>query len=61
MVLGKGSTTVPLTTADVQQLLAAADEELLVGAGLDPWQARPGDYSRWDAHGPDTPYVSPAV
>ena len=36
MVLGKGSTTIPLTTADVQQLLAAADEELLVGAGLDP-------------------------
>src|SRR5947208_12004852 len=36
MVLGKGSTTATLTTEDVQQLLASADEELLLGAGLDP-------------------------
>ncbi|HVB20731.1 MAG TPA: lactate racemase domain-containing protein [Ktedonobacteraceae bacterium] len=36
MVLGKGSTTATLTTEDIQQLLATADEELLVGAGLDP-------------------------
>lgn len=34
MVLGKGSTTATLTTEDVQQLLASADEQLLVGAGL---------------------------
>jgi lactate racemase len=36
MVLGKGSTTATLTTEDVQELLATADEQLLVGAGLDP-------------------------
>src|SRR5579859_4615608 len=36
MVLGKGSTTSALTPADVQELLAAADEQLLVDAGLDP-------------------------
>src|SRR5438477_12137057 len=36
MVLGKGSTTATLTTEDVQELLASADEELLVGAVLDP-------------------------
>src|SRR6266699_7326177 len=36
MVLGKGSTSATLTIADVQELLASADEELLVGAGLDP-------------------------
>lgn len=36
MVLGKGSTTVALTTEDLQELLARAEEELLVGAGLDP-------------------------
>src|SRR6266536_672379 len=36
MVLGKGSTTATLTTEDVQELLASADEEFLVGAGLDP-------------------------
>ena len=40
MVLGKGSTTATLTTEDVQQLLARADEELLVGAGLDPAHKR---------------------
>jgi nickel-dependent lactate racemase len=40
MVLGKGSTTATLTTEDVQQLLASADEELLVGAGLDPANKR---------------------
>jgi nickel-dependent lactate racemase len=40
MVIGKGSTTATLTTADVQELLAAADEELLVGAGLDPAHKR---------------------
>src|SRR5690348_3005824 len=36
MVVGQGSTTTALTTEDVQHLLARADEELLVGAGLDP-------------------------
>ena len=40
MVVGKGSTTATLTTEDVQQLLARADEELLVGAGLDPTNKR---------------------
>src|SRR3954447_14635763 len=40
MVLGKGSTTATLTTEDVQHLLASADEELLVGAGLDPTDKR---------------------
>ncbi len=40
MVLGKGSTTATLTTEDIQQLLASADEELLVGAGLDPAHKR---------------------
>ncbi len=40
MVLGKGSTTATLTTEDVQQLLASADEELLVGTGLDPTHKR---------------------
>nr|HET6901137.1 lactate racemase domain-containing protein [Ktedonobacteraceae bacterium] len=40
MVLGKGSTTATLTTEDIQQLLASADEELLVGAGLDPTHKR---------------------
>ncbi|MFL5661102.1 MAG: lactate racemase domain-containing protein, partial [Ktedonobacteraceae bacterium] len=40
MVLGKGSTTATLTTEDVQQLLARADDELLVGAGLDPANKR---------------------
>jgi nickel-dependent lactate racemase len=36
MVLGKGSTTATLTTEDIQELLATAYDELLVGAGLDP-------------------------
>src|ERR671932_528525 len=40
MVLGKGSTIAPLTTEDVQHLLAAADEQLLVGVGLDPSHKR---------------------
>src|SRR5438132_13083207 len=40
MVRGKGSTTATLTTEDVQQLLASADEELLVGTGLDPTHKR---------------------
>src|SRR6266568_8402332 len=40
MVLGKGSTTATLTTEDIQELLASADEELLVGAGLDPANKR---------------------
>ncbi len=40
MVIGKGSTTATLTTEDIQQLLASADEELLVGAGLDPTHKR---------------------
>ncbi len=35
MVLGKGSITATLTTEDVQELLASAYDELLVGAGLD--------------------------
>ncbi len=41
MVLGKGSTTATLTTEDIQALLASAvDEQLLVGAGLDPTSKR---------------------
>src|SRR5947208_7058721 len=40
MVLGKGSTTATLTIEDIQQLLARADEQLLVGAGLDPTNKR---------------------
>jgi nickel-dependent lactate racemase len=40
MVLGKGSTTATLTTEDIQELLASADDELLVGAGLDPAHKR---------------------
>src|SRR5947209_11039001 len=40
MVLGKGSTTATLTTEEIQELLASADEELLVGAGLDPTDKR---------------------
>src|SRR5713101_966259 len=40
MVVGKGSTTATLTTEDIQQLLASADEEFLVGAGLDPAHKR---------------------
>ena len=40
MVLGKGSTTATLTIEDIQQLLASADEQLLVGAGLDPANRR---------------------
>ncbi len=40
MVLGKGSTTATLTTEDIQELLAAADDDLLVGAGLDPAHKR---------------------
>src|SRR5437016_8079967 len=40
MVLGKGSTTATLTTEDIQQLLARADEQLLVGTGLDPTNKR---------------------
>lgn len=36
MVLGKGSTNATLTIEDIQALLASADDELLVGAGLDP-------------------------
>ncbi len=40
MVLGKGSTTATLTTEEIQELLASADDELLVGAGLDPAKKR---------------------
>jgi nickel-dependent lactate racemase len=40
MVLGKGSTTATLTTEDIQALLASADAELLVGAGLEPANKR---------------------
>jgi lactate racemase len=40
MVIGKGSTTATLTTEDIQELLASAYDELLVGAGLDPANKR---------------------
>jgi lactate racemase len=40
MVLGKGSTTTPLTIQEAQELLASADDELLIGAGLDPTHKR---------------------
>ena len=40
MVIGKGSTSATLTLEDIQELLASADDELLVGAGLDPSQKR---------------------
>jgi nickel-dependent lactate racemase len=40
MVIGKGSATATLTPYDVRMLLAAADEQLLAGAGLDPAQKR---------------------
>ncbi len=40
MVIGKGSTTTALTTEEIQELLARADKELLVGAGLDPTDKR---------------------
>jgi lactate racemase len=40
MVVGKGSTTATLNTEEVQALLARADEELLVGTGLDPANKR---------------------
>lgn len=36
MVIGKGSTSATLTTEEIQELLASADEQFLVGAGLDP-------------------------
>ena len=40
MVLGKGSTTATLTPEEIQELLARADEQFLVGAGLDPANKR---------------------
>src|SRR5438046_8773790 len=40
MVLGKRSITETLKTEDVQQLLASAYDDLLVGAGLDPAHKR---------------------
>ena len=40
MIVGKGSATSTLTTEDIQHLLASADDELLVGAGLDPTNKR---------------------
>lgn len=40
MVIGKGSTTATLTSEDIQELLARADEAFLVGAGLDPINKR---------------------
>src|SRR5579883_1209245 len=40
MVTGKGSTTATLSTEEIQELLARADEELLVGGGLDPTNRR---------------------
>lgn len=38
--LGKGSTTAVMTTEEIQELLASAEDELLVGAGLDPTHRR---------------------
>src|ERR1051326_4542786 len=40
MVVGKGSTTTTLTTEEIQELLARADKELLVGSGLGPTNKR---------------------
>ena len=40
MIVGKGSTTTTLTTEEIQELLARADKEVLVGAGLDPTNKR---------------------
>ena len=40
MVIGKGSTTATLTVEDIQELLASAYDELLVGARLDPAHKR---------------------
>ena len=40
MFLGKGSTTAALITEEIQELLASADDELLVGAGVDPTHRR---------------------
>ena len=40
MILGKGSTTATLTIEDVQQLLASAYDNLLVGAKLNPAHKR---------------------
>ena len=40
MVLGKGSTTAALTTEEIQDLLASADDALLMSAGLDPAHKR---------------------
>src|SRR5215472_16546005 len=40
MVLGKGSTTAALTSQEVQELLARADDKLLMGAGLEATHKR---------------------
>jgi nickel-dependent lactate racemase len=40
MVLGKGSTTATLAIEEIQELLASADDELLVGTELDPTHER---------------------
>jgi lactate racemase len=40
MFLGKGSTTAAMTTEEIQELLASAVDELLVGAGLDQTHRR---------------------
>src|ERR1700687_3590624 len=40
MVIGKGSTIATLTTEEIQELLARADEQFFAGAGLDPSHKR---------------------
>ena len=40
MALGKGSTSAALTTEQIQTLLISADEQLLMGTGLDPANKR---------------------
>lgn len=40
MFLGKGSTTAAITPEEIQELLASADDKLLVGAGMNPAHKR---------------------
>src|SRR5215467_6913416 len=40
MIVGKGSASATVTTEEIQALLASADEQLLVGAELDPANKR---------------------
>ena len=40
MVIGKGSTSATLTTEEIRELLAKADEHFLVGAEFDPTNKR---------------------